>query len=506
MARIDLDKVNLTFRLRQQGRLSLKEFLVRQKFRQSVNPLREVQALRAIDLSLREGDRLGIIGHNGAGKSTLLKLLAGIYPPTSGRRHVEGQISSLFDIALGFEPEATGWENICYRGYLQGETPRTIRPKMQPIADFSELGSFLDMPVRYYSAGMLVRLAFAIATAIDPEILLVDEVLSVGDMAFQAKARERMREMIARARLLVMVSHDLDSLASLCERGLWLDHGRIVRTGPMDEVLDAYKRSVIGDISSLPASQGANGAGPSNGVRRHLPHGDLRASEERVYSQNGEDGILAELLRRIGVANRTFVEFTCEVSIAFNCARLALDENWQGVLVDPSPGREDSLGLRYSRQPNVTYVNGSVTSRDVESILATAKVPAEFDILSIVTASNDYWLWSAIERWRPRIVVIQYNASHPPGRRWVMQEDPLYRWNGTNYYGASLSSLTDLGRRKGYVLVGTNSTGVNAFFVREDLFRPEQFPDSQVGYHYSPPSFGPCEGDHPQGTGPFLEV
>src|SRR5207248_8000678 len=136
----------------------------------------EVRALHDVTLRAAQGDRVGIIGHNGAGKSTLLKVLAGIYPPTAGRRVVEGRISSLFDINLGFEAEATGWENIAYRSYLQGETPRTVRRKRDAIADFSELGNFLKMPVRYYSAGMMVRLAFSIATAIDPEILLIDEV------------------------------------------------------------------------------------------------------------------------------------------------------------------------------------------------------------------------------------------------------------------------------------------------------------------------------------------
>jgi ABC-type polysaccharide/polyol phosphate transport system ATPase subunit len=244
MARIVLDHVGLTFRLRQQGRMTLKEFLVRQQFRRSVNPLLQVEALRDVSFRVEEGERVGVVGHNGAGKSTLLKLLAGVYPPTRGRRLVEGRISSLFDIALGFEPEATGWENIKYRGYLQGETPDTIGPKMQPIAEFTELGRFLDIPVRYYSAGMLVRLAFSIATAIDPEVLLVDEVLSVGDLAFQVKARERMREMIARARLLVMVSHDLQSLAALCERGLWMDHGQVRMDGPIHQVLAAYTAAV----------------------------------------------------------------------------------------------------------------------------------------------------------------------------------------------------------------------------------------------------------------------
>src|SRR5215813_7271610 len=204
MAQIDLEKVSLTFRVRPHGRISLKEFLVRRMFRRSRNPVIRVDALRDVSLHIGAGQRVGIIGHNGAGKSTLLKLLAGIYPPTKGRRLVRGRISSLFDIALGFEPDASGWENIFFRGYLQGETPRSVKAKMQGIADFSELGDFLNMPVRYYSAGMLVRLAFSIATAIDPEILLVDEVLGAGDMAFQVKARQRMCEMMSKARLIIM--------------------------------------------------------------------------------------------------------------------------------------------------------------------------------------------------------------------------------------------------------------------------------------------------------------
>jgi ABC-type polysaccharide/polyol phosphate transport system ATPase subunit len=246
MARIELDRVSLTFRVRKHGRVSLKEFLVRQMFRRSLNPLMKVRALREVSLRINEGDRVGIIGPNGAGKSTLLKLLAGVYPPMRGRRIVEGRISSLFDIALGFEQDATGWENIFYRGYLQGETPRSVRAKMQPIAEFSELGHFLNMPVRYYSAGMMVRLAFSIATAIEPEILLVDEVLSVGDMAFQDKARQRMKEMMVRARLIVMVSHDLDSLAKLCERGVWMDQGQVRMTGPVRQVITAYTNHVRG--------------------------------------------------------------------------------------------------------------------------------------------------------------------------------------------------------------------------------------------------------------------
>ncbi len=244
MARIELDRVGLTFRVRKNIRLTAKEYLIGQMFRRDRNPIMEVRALQDVNLRVGQGDRVGIIGHNGAGKSTLLKVLAGIYPPTSGRRAVEGRISSLFDISLGFESEATGWENIAYRSYLQGETKRSVRAKRDAIAAFSELGDFLSTPVRYYSAGMLVRLAFSIATAIDPEILLIDEVLSVGDMAFQNKARERMEQMMARAHLMVVVSHELASLEKLCNVGVWMDHGRVVRTGPIREVIEAYAASV----------------------------------------------------------------------------------------------------------------------------------------------------------------------------------------------------------------------------------------------------------------------
>jgi lipopolysaccharide transport system ATP-binding protein len=247
MARIELDRVGLTFRVRkQQGRMTLKEYLVRGLFLRTSVPMMEVRALQDLSLTIRAGERVGIIGHNGAGKSTLLKMLAGIYEPTAGQRIVTGRISSLFDLMLGFEPEASGWENIRYRGYLQGETPRSIGRKIEAIAAFTELGDFLNMPVRYYSAGMLVRLAFSIATAIHPEILLVDEVLSVGDMAFQEKARRRMREMMEQAELMVVVSHDLVSLAQLCDRGVWMDHGRLRQQGPIHDVIAAYSRSVQG--------------------------------------------------------------------------------------------------------------------------------------------------------------------------------------------------------------------------------------------------------------------
>lgn len=241
MVAIDLDNVSLEFTVRQFKRTTFKEYVVRGMFLRGGNPVMRVPALQGVNLKIREGERVGIIGHNGAGKSTLLKLLAGIYPPSSGERTVNGRISSLFDISLGFEMDSNGWDNIYNRGYLQGETPRSLKSKVEQIAKFTELGDFLNMPVRYYSAGMLVRLAFSIATAIEPEVLIVDEVLSVGDLAFQQKAAKRIREMMSQARLIVMVSHDLGSLQRLCTRIIWLERGRVRLDGEPKRVIRAYQ-------------------------------------------------------------------------------------------------------------------------------------------------------------------------------------------------------------------------------------------------------------------------
>jgi len=244
MARLELDHVDLTFKVRSCNVITLKEFLLGKIFTNKTRPNMEVHALKNVSFCVEQGERLGIIGHNGAGKSTMLKTLAGVYQPTRGKRIIEGRVSSLFEIALGFEPEASGWENISFRSYLQGETPKTISKKRQAIADFTELGDFLKMPVRYYSAGMLVRLAFSIATSIDPEILLVDEVLAAGDLAFQEKARNRMKEMMARAHLMVMVRHDLGSIQTLCDRAIWMDHGSVRMFGKTQDVIGAYMNSV----------------------------------------------------------------------------------------------------------------------------------------------------------------------------------------------------------------------------------------------------------------------
>lgn len=243
-AEIDLQDVHVKFRVRRATKVSLKEYLVRGLFRPSANPPVEVHALRGVSLHVGEGERVGVIGHNGAGKTTLLKVIAGIYQPTSGSCRVTGRACSLFDIMVGFEMEASGWDNIRFRSYLQGETPRTVREKLDGIAAFSELGRFLDVPLKYYSSGMLVRLAFSIIAAADPEVLLIDEALAAGDQNFRAKARRRVTDMMAAARLMVMISHDLGAVAELCTSAVWMERGEVQMAGPCEPVIRAYRSAM----------------------------------------------------------------------------------------------------------------------------------------------------------------------------------------------------------------------------------------------------------------------
>lgn len=199
-----------------------------------------VRALDGISLDLHDGDRVGLIGHNGAGKSTLLRVLAGIYEPTAGQAIIKGKVSSLLNMASLLDSEMTGYENIEHARVLLGIPARHHAELCQEIEDFTELGAFLDMPVRTYSAGMQVRLSFALLTAQAPEILLLDEALGAGDAAFVHKAAERVRALCARASILVLASHAPSHIRQLCNKVIWLEHGCIRRFGPVDEILAAY--------------------------------------------------------------------------------------------------------------------------------------------------------------------------------------------------------------------------------------------------------------------------
>lgn len=199
-----------------------------------------VRALDDLTLSLKEGDRVGLIGRNGAGKSTLLRVLAGIYPPTSGQIYTTGRIVPLLDISLGMDELSTGRQNIRLRGLLLGMSDAEIRRKTEEISIFTELGDHLDLPLRTYSSGMRLRLAFAVSTAVDADILLLDEVIGVGDASFMKKAEERMLDLQSRAKIVVLASHSHEVIRQMCNKALWMDRGRVRAFGEVDLVTTQY--------------------------------------------------------------------------------------------------------------------------------------------------------------------------------------------------------------------------------------------------------------------------
>ena len=207
-----------------------------------------VQALRDINLSLVAGDRLGIVGHNGAGKSSLLRAMAGIYEPVAGRVHVGGTLNALLDPNLGMNVDLTGRENIVLRGRYAGLSSAAIRMLEEDVEEFAALDAFLDMPVRTYSSGMVIRLGFGLATAIAPQVLLMDEWFMAGDSAFQDKARARLESVVRGAEILVLTSHSVSVLRTWCTRVLWLESGRVRADGSAEEVLDQYTLATGGKL------------------------------------------------------------------------------------------------------------------------------------------------------------------------------------------------------------------------------------------------------------------
>jgi lipopolysaccharide transport system ATP-binding protein len=199
-----------------------------------------IEALRDLDLNVVAGDRLGIVGHNGSGKSTLLRLLSGIYEPSTGSIERSGSIASLVDISLGINGENTGRENIFLRGKLMGLSKKEIDAKIDEIIDFSELGDYINLPVRIYSSGMLLRLAFSVSTSITADILIMDEWLSVGDGAFADRASARLSGLVDESEILIIASHDRDLIEKTCNKVVWLEHGHIKKIGATREITTEY--------------------------------------------------------------------------------------------------------------------------------------------------------------------------------------------------------------------------------------------------------------------------
>jgi teichoic acid transport system ATP-binding protein len=243
---VRVENLSVTYRTAIEKRPTLRQTLVRLGRRQRV--IREVRAVRHVSFEVSHGTVLGIVGVNGAGKSTLMRTVAGILPPTEGRVEVHGRVSTLLALGIGFKNDLSGRDNVVLGGLAAGLTREEVAARYEEIADFAELGSFMEAPMRTYSSGMYGRLAFSVAVHMEPDILLVDEALSVGDARFKHKSFQKMRELCAQARTIFFVSHGLQSLQALCNEIIWLHDGEVALRGDPAEVIDTYRRFLhVGD-------------------------------------------------------------------------------------------------------------------------------------------------------------------------------------------------------------------------------------------------------------------
>lgn len=248
MAHIQLNNLSLEFPIYGTGKRVLKKELVRiatgGALKNDDHRIVTVKALNHVSLDIPNGMRLGLIGHNGAGKSTLLRVISGIYEPTGGNLTVEGHVTPLLNMMIGFDESSTGYEVIQIRGLLQGLSKKEIEERVQEIADFSELGDYLEMPIRTYSDGMRMRLAFGILASCTPEILILDEIFGAGDATFLAKAKRRMEQMIHSSSIVVFTSHNMDLIRDICSHILWLEAGHTRFFGNVEEGIKLYGNSV----------------------------------------------------------------------------------------------------------------------------------------------------------------------------------------------------------------------------------------------------------------------
>ena len=241
---IQASQVSMCFRMDVTKTTNLKEWFVKKIKREQ--KFESFYALSDVSFTVPRGEVLGIVGRNGSGKSTLLKVISGIYKPTSGKVVTAGRVAPMLELGSGFDQELSGRENIFLNGAILGFTEKYLQEKYDEILAFSELGDFINMPLKTYSSGMMMRLAFSVATMIEPEILIVDEILAVGDAAFQKKSFDRMMQIIRGGTTVLFVSHSLQQIRDLCSRVLWLDHGRDVDIGETERICGAYEQSLLG--------------------------------------------------------------------------------------------------------------------------------------------------------------------------------------------------------------------------------------------------------------------
>ncbi len=238
---IEVENVSMRFNMAKEKVDSLKEMFIRRA--KGTLKFEEFFALSNVSLRVNKGDVYGLVGLNGSGKSTLLKIIAGVMKPSVGRCRVYGTVAPLIELGAGFDPDLTARENVFLNGTVLGMKPSYLREKFDEIVDFSELHSFLDVPVKNYSSGMVARLAFAIATVMDPDVLICDEILSVGDFLFREKCEKRIAELIDKGTTVLLVSHDIGVVEQLCNRACWLSHGRVIAQGNCAGVVSEYEEN-----------------------------------------------------------------------------------------------------------------------------------------------------------------------------------------------------------------------------------------------------------------------
>jgi ABC-type polysaccharide/polyol phosphate transport system ATPase subunit len=362
--------ISRVFKIRlSQGR-SLKEAIIRRNLPRT----RELWALRDVDVDVQRGEAFGIVGRNGSGKSTLLKLIAGIFAPSAGRLEVGGRVGSLIEIGAGFHPEFTGVENVYLNAAIYGLKRSYVDEHLDEIIDFAELEAFKDVPVRTYSSGMYTRLGFSVAMHVKPDVLLLDEVLAVGDEAFQQKCFGRIWDFKRAGGTIVFVSHNPSAVEQLCDRAIMLEHGRVVEAGAAADVVSAYHRRLVSDGSEGRGRQDGRGGGlcrvhevravGGDGLGRdRFTEGEPMALEVWLYSEQGVDG-----------ANVT-------VGIRDAGERPIGSQTLEDVLL--RPGRLERLRLNFPGLPmreGRFFVDVGVTSRDRDAELALAERALELTV------------------------------------------------------------------------------------------------------------------------------
>lgn len=240
MSNIVVENLSIKFRIYHDRSPSLKGYFASLLRRGNKSAHSDFLAVKDVSLEMKAGERVGIVGHNGAGKSTLLKALCRIYEPSAGKIHIDGRVAPLLEIGAGFHPEFTGRENIYLNGAILGYTKQQLREIEPEVIAFAELEEFIDTPVKYYSTGMYMRLAFSLATAMHADILILDEIFAGGDAAFMTKAKARMHDLIDKANIMIMVSHDHLLVKSLCNRVIWMDHGKLIADGTPEDIVERY--------------------------------------------------------------------------------------------------------------------------------------------------------------------------------------------------------------------------------------------------------------------------